>query len=166
MDCYIGEIRMFGGNFAPQGWLPCDGRTLSISEFDTLFALIGTTYGGDGQSTFKLPDLQGRIPVHVGNGRWVGTSVGSETVTLTSDQMASHSHTLSVGQGSEQTTPAGNLPGVSQGFNLYAPAVTAAATLAPSAVSNTGGGDAHDNIMPTLCVNFIIAVEGLWPPQP
>ena len=111
MDPYIGEVRMFGGNFAPLGWAFCNGQTLPISQYDALFTLIGTTYGGDGQTTFALPNLQGRLPVHQGNGFAMGQVGGSETVTLTTAQLPAHPHSFQANAGTgAQKTPANNVP--------------------------------------------------------
>jgi microcystin-dependent protein len=160
---FIGEIRMFGGNFAPAGWAFCSGGVLSISENDVLFSLIGTIYGGDGQSTFGLPDLRGRIPVHQGNGYVQGQQAGAETVTLTSGQMATHSHAPAA------QTAAGNQPSPGNGvwafsnlaqFNDLAPN----APMAPEAIGITGGSQPHDNMMPFAVVSFIIALAGVYPP--
>src|SRR5439155_25945975 len=107
---YVGEIRMFAGNFAPAGWMFCEGQLLPISEYETLFNLIGTTYGGDGQSTFALPDLRGRIPLHFGNGFTLAETGGVETVTLTASQIPAHTHPLvASGPAANQTNPTGNL---------------------------------------------------------
>jgi microcystin-dependent protein len=161
---YIGEIRMFGGNFAPNGWAMCQGQLLPISEYDALFNLIGTTYGGDGQETFALPNLQGRAPMHVGNGHVIGELGGVETVTLTAQQMPAHSHpqaaSLDAGQGQNGTN---SVPAVSVANVYHTPAANAA--LAPTAVLTAGGSQPHDNMQPYLVVNFIIALFGVYPPS-
>lgn len=162
---YVGEIRMFAGNFAPVGWAFCSGQLIPISENETLFNLIGTTYGGDGQSTFALPDLQGRIPIHIGNGHVIGELSGVETVTLTANQIPSHNHPViassSVG---DQATPLNNVLAQTQSVSMYSP-FTPSGTMAAGMVANDGGSQPHDNMMPFLCVNFIISLFGIFPSQ-
>ena len=162
---YIGEIKMFAGNFAPVGWAFCDGQTIPISENDVLFNLIGTTYGGDGQSTFALPDMRGRVPIHFGNGFAQAQSGGAESVTLTANEMPAHTHAFmaSTAAGSG-TNPQGNMPAASPSINLYL-ADAASASMSPAAVGASGGGQAHSNFQPYLCVNFIIALQGIYPSQ-
>ncbi|HSF98721.1 MAG TPA: tail fiber protein [Ornithinibacter sp.] len=162
---YVGEIRIFAGNFAPNGWLSCDGQILSISENETLFQLIGTTYGGDGQSTFALPDLRGRMPVHQGNGMVLAETGGAEQVTLTTQQMPAHSHPL-VGSAANAsaTSPAGGVPGTmpevaTSAYGSDAPLTT----LAAQTISPAGGSQPHDNMQPFLCVGFIISLFGIFP---
>jgi microcystin-dependent protein len=163
---YVGEIRMFAGNFAPAGWMFCEGQLLPIAENDTLFSLIGTTYGGDGESTFALPDLRGRIPVHIGNGYVLAESGGVEEVTLSTGQLPVHSHALTaVGSvRGDQVSPAGNLP--AQSFNVT-PYINDAPTGAfnPAAVGTVGGSQPHTNFQPYLCVDFIISLFGIFPSQ-
>lgn len=162
---YVGEIRMFAGNFAPAGWQFCEGQLLPISENDALFQLIGTTYGGDGQSTFALPDLRGRIPVHQGNGFLLAETGGAEEITLTVSQIAAHSHPLLASAGpAGANTPVGNLPGETTTINLYLEDVTNV-NLSPSAVNPTGGSQPHTNFQPYLCVDFIISLFGIYPSQ-
>ena len=168
-DCFIGEIRMFGGNFAPENWAFCDGRILSIGEYSELYSLIGTTYGGDGVPTFKLPDLRGRVPVHSGQGpnltnRPIGSSFGTETVTLDTTQIPAHSHVISAGGDGTVADPTDHYPGNSVGFSLYS-AAAPDSTMNPSAVgpSATTGAQPHSNLMPTLCINYIIALSGYFP---
>jgi microcystin-dependent protein len=162
---YVGEIRMFAGNFAPAGWMLCDGQLLPISEFETLFNLIGTTYGGDGQSTFALPDLRGRIPIHQGGGFALAQTGGAEEITLTLSQIATHAHSF---QGStsaaNNTNPGGNV--VAQASTFF-PYLNAAPTtpMAPTAIASTGGSQPHTNFQPYLCVNFIISLFGIFPSQ-
>jgi len=169
---YVGEIRMFGGNFAPNGWLFCAGQLVPIAEFDVLFALIGTTYGGDGQSTFALPDLRGRLPIHMGQSPGtsnyiIGQRDGVETVTLTSNQMPAHTHAfIATTAASSNTGPGGNVVADSTvaGAKIYA-AGPGSAALAASAVTSSGGSQPHDNRMPFLAVSFIISLFGIFPSQ-
>lgn len=165
---YVGEIRMFAGNFAPAGWMLCEGQLLPISENETLFNLYGTTYGGDGQNTFALPDLRGRIPIHGGTGPGLSTrplaeTLGSEEVTLTVNQLPSHTHPMFA-----STAPAtGNSPlnayiGESPSINLFSESAPGVA-LGVTAVSSGGGSQPHTNMMPYLCVNFIVSLFGIFP---
>ena len=162
---YVGEIRMFAGNFAPAGWNFCDGSLLPISENETLFQLIGTTYGGDGQSTFAVPDLRGRIPVHMGNGFVLAETGGAEEVTLTVSQIPAHSHPLlaSAGIGS-QKPPGGNVLSQSPQIALYLEDVPDS-NMAANAIGPVGGSQPHTNFMPYLCVNYIISLFGIFPSQ-
>ena len=162
---YVGEIRMFAGNFAPAGWMFCEGQLLPISENETLFNLIGTTYGGDGQSTFALPDLRGRIPIHQGNGFILAETGGVEEVTLTVPQIPAHSHPLlaSTVQATDGN-PGGKVLGEDAivGADLYledTPTVNMAAT----AITPVGGSQPHTNFQPYLCVDFIISLFGIFP---
>jgi microcystin-dependent protein len=165
---FIGEIRMFAGNFAPQGWAFCDGQTLAISQNDALFALIGTTYGGDGQTTFNLPDLRSRLPVHngqlTGGSNYVqGSTFGVETVTLNTQQMATHNHAVQGAGAATSVSPAGAVYAGGQGnLNLYATAAPNV-PMAAGMVQSAGGSQPHDNIMPYLAIRFIIALEGIFP---
>ena len=160
---YVGEIRMFAGNFAPAGWQFCEGQLLPISENATLFQLIGTTYGGDGQSTFALPDLRGRIPIHQGNGFILAETGGAEEITLTINQIAAHSHPLlaSTSIGDQQNT-SNTMLAQSSAAKLYTP-LASNTTLRPTAVSSTGGSQPHTNFQPYLCVDFIISLFGIFP---
>ena len=164
---YVGEIRMFGGNFAPAGWAFCEGQLLPISENETLFQLIGTTYGGDGQSTFGLPDLRGRVPLHQGPQNSFGSSGGVETVTLTSAQ-ATHGHGL-VGTANVATTtsPGPDVTFARTGNTTIVTYGSDAPTgpLAPSSVASSGGSQPHENMQPYLCVSFIISLFGIFPSQ-
>jgi microcystin-dependent protein len=160
---YVGEIRMFAGNFAPAGWLFCEGQLLPISENETLFQLIGTTYGGDGQSTFALPDLRGRLPIHQGNGLILAETGGAEEITLTDQQMPAHSHPLMASTGpGNSNTPILGLPAESPTISLYIEDNTNT-NLNPAAVSTTGGSQPHTNFQPYLCVSFIISLFGIFP---
>ncbi len=161
---FIGEIRMFGGNFAPSGWAFCNGQLMPISENDALFNLIGTTYGGDGQNTFGLPDLRGRVPVHVGSGFILGGRAGVESVSLTVNQIPNHSHSaLCVAGTGNQATPSGGVWAASA-LDQFSPAAPNAA-MSPSALANAGGSQPHDNMMPYQAVSFIISLYGVFPSQ-
>jgi microcystin-dependent protein len=167
---YIGEIRMFAGNFNPNGWAFCDGQLMAISENDALFTLIGTTYGGDGQSTFALPNLQSRIPIHAGTGaggvtRTLAEMAGVEQVTLTTQQIPVHNHAwLASTAVGTQNAPAGEVLASGSTVSIYRPQAPnqplAAASLGP-----VGGSQPHDNMHPYLCINFIISLFGIFPPQ-
>ena len=160
---YVGEIRMFAGNFAPAGWMFCEGQPLPISENETLFQLIGTTYGGDGQETFKLPNLQSRIPIHQGNGFILAETGGAEEITLTINEMASHSHALLANGGQGSTpNPATNLLAGSPNFRLYIED-NANTPLAATSISPVGGSQSHTNFQPYLCIDFIISLFGIFP---
>lgn len=166
---YVGEIRMFGGNFAPAGWAFCNGSLQPISEYDTLFNLIGTTYGGDGQTTFALPNLQGRLPVHQGTGPGlstyvIGQAAGVESVTLTTNQIPSHNHLAIVStNAASASSPQGNV--VANGTaNLFLRDVVSD-TMNANSVSMAGGSQSHTNMMPYLCVSFIISLYGIYPIQ-
>jgi microcystin-dependent protein len=164
---YVGEIRIFAGNFAPAGWMFCEGQLLPISENETLFNLIGTTYGGDGQSTFALPDLRGRIPLHFGNGFTLAETGGVETVTLTVSQMAAHGHPLlATSSFSSTSSPQGNVAAALNVVNVdpygsdqpFSP-------VSPASVGPTGGSQPHNNFQPYLCLDFIISLFGIFPSQ-
>ena len=160
---YIGEIRVFAGNFAPVGWLLCQGQLLPIAEYDVLFNLIGTTYGGDGQSTFALPNLASRIPYHQGAGYVIGQTGGVETVTLTQQQIPVHTHSANANNtNADQPGPAGNVWGAGT-LSGYTAAQSANATMNPAALLSAGGSQPHENMPPYLCLNFIIATEGIYP---
>jgi microcystin-dependent protein len=153
---------MFAGNFAPAGWAFCNGQLIPISENDVLYTLIGTTYGGDGQETFALPNLQSRVPMHVGNGNVLGEMAGVEEVTLTIQQIPVHSHQpFGSNSGATQVTPAGAMFAQSIS-SLYAQ--VSPIGLAPQAISPVGGSQPHTNIQPYLCINFIISLFGIFPP--
>jgi microcystin-dependent protein len=162
---YVGEIRMFAGNFAPAGWMFCEGQLLPISENETLFQLIGTTYGGDGESTFALPDLRGRIPIHQGNGFILAETGGAEEITLTVPQIPAHSHALlGTANNASATAPADNVPAAISIFGVRAYGSDAPKTnLLASAVGPVGGSQPHTNFQPYLCVDFIISLFGIFP---
>ena len=162
---YVGEIRMFGGNFAPAGWMFCEGQLLPISEYETLFNLIGTTYGGDGQSTFALPDLRGRLPIHMGNGFTLAEQGGVETVTLTVSQIPAHSHPyLGSTSSAIDANASGNVVAQAGTFFPYLN-VPPAVAMAPQSVSSVGGSQPHNNFQPYLCIDFIISLFGIFPSQ-
>src|SRR5439155_12467439 len=160
---YVGEIRMFAGNFAPAGWMFCDGQLLPISENETLFQLIGTTYGGDGQSTFALPDLRGRIPVHQGSGFTLAETGGAEEITLTVSQIPAHTHPLVVSTNiANDANPLNNLLSEASSADPYATFPPTVA-MASQSVSSVGGSQPHTNFQPYLCVDFIISLFGIFP---
>lgn len=169
MEPFLGEIRMFTGNFAPNGWALCNGQILPISQNTALFSIIGTQFGGDGITNFALPNLQGRVAVHAGTGAGlspyvIGQSGGVENVTLQSSQMPAHSHTAGVSSGApaSQARPSGNIPGFSQNTNIYSN--TASDSSFNSAfIQSAGGSQPHTNVQPYLAVTFIIALQGIYP---
>jgi microcystin-dependent protein len=167
---YVGEIRMFAGNFAPAGWMLCQGQTLAISENDTLFNLIGTTYGGDGQETFNLPDLQSRVPIHMGTAKsgtpyTIGQNAGTEQETLTVQQIPAHTHpVLASSNIAAQTVPTAQVAGKNSGasnspFGTDQPL----STFPAQAIGPAGGSQPHENDQPFLCINFIISLFGVYP---
>jgi microcystin-dependent protein len=167
---FIGEIRMFAGSFAPAGWAFCEGQSMPIAENDALFTLIGTRYGGDGQETFKLPDLASRVPLHFGTGPGnityqLGEKAGTEQETLTVQQIPTHTHPwLASNAAAAANQPVGGVPAVAQG-DLYT------TSLSPTPMSNNavvpaGGSQPHTNVQPILCINFIISLFGVFPPRP
>ncbi len=163
---YVGEIRLVGFSFAPQGWALCDGSALPIAQYEALFNLIGTTYGGDGQATFNVPDLRGRLPVHAGGGLAIGQSGGQETVAVSVAQLPPHTHSApAVSASGTLSSPVGNLwAGATGAINLYSSSAATAAMNA-GAVSPVGGGQPHDNLSPFLAVSFIISLFGIFPAQ-
>ncbi|MBV8819202.1 MAG: phage tail protein [Acidobacteriaceae bacterium] len=160
---YVGEIRMFGGNFAPVGWAFCDGSLLPIDQNDVLFNLIGTTYGGDGVNTFALPDLRSRVPIHVGPGYALGQPGGVETVTLTTSQLPSHSHPPLASSTGSVSSPTGATWAASleHQFSNLPPSVA----MYSGALMPAGGSQPHDNMLPFLAVNFILSLFGIYPSQ-
>lgn len=163
---YVGEIRMFAGNFAPAGWALCQGQLLAISENDVLFNLIGTTYGGDGQNTFALPNLQSRVPLHTGPGFTIGQSGGSESVTLTTSQIPAHSHVPQGFAGTgNQAGPGGGVWASSSPALQYSTATAPTLAMANGALNPSGGSQPHDNMVPFLAINFIISLFGIFPSQ-
>lgn len=160
---YVGEIRMFAGNFAPAGWMFCEGQFLPILENETLFQLIGTTYGGDGESNFRLPDLRGRIPIHQGNGFILAETGGVEEVTLTVAQMPAHSHpSLASSQLASEFAPGNQVFAQAQTVDVYVTPSPPVALL-PQSCSPAGGSQPHTNLQPFLCLNFIISLFGIFP---
>lgn len=172
---FIAEIKIFAGNFAPRGWAFCDGQLLPLAQNTALFSLIGTTYGGDGRTTVGLPNLQGRVPMHSGRGpgltaRRLGERTGMTEVILSEDQIPNHTHELmGVAETPDSLAAGGALPGptkslaTARGGDLYSDTLTNVAPLSANAVSNEGGGQAHNNLQPFLTLNFIIALQGLYP---
>jgi len=163
---FVGEVSMFAGNFAPRGWAFCNGQLLPISQNTALFSLLGTTFGGDGRTTFGLPDLQGRAPMHPGRGpgltdRRLGQTGGAETVTLGAGQTSPHTHSLrSSADDNDQSSPANNVAGVAEEPSYRA---THDADMASDIIQSVGSGQAHDNLQPSLTIQFIIALVGLYP---
>ena len=156
---------MFAGNFAIAGWMFCEGQLLPISEYETLFVLIGTTYGGDGESTFALPDLRGRIPIHNGNGFTLAETGGAEQITLTVNQIAAHSHpALGTNDTATQPNPGGQVPARFSQANLF-PYIedTPNGNMAATAITSAGGSQPHTNFQPYLCINYIISLFGIFP---
>lgn len=160
---YVGEIRMFAGNFAPAGWMFCEGQLLPISENETLFQLIGTTYGGDGQSTFALPDLRGRIPIHQGNGFILAETGGAEEITLTVQQIPSHTHPLLASADSGNSSTEGINFASGQEKLVYSSETTPLIAAKNGIISPTGSSQPHTNFMPYLCVDYIISLFGIFP---
>lgn len=160
---YVGEIRMFGGNFEPSGWMFCGGQLLAIADYSTLFNLIGTTYGGDGQTTFALPDLRSRVPIHFGNGFTLAQTGGVESVTLTVQQIPLHTHQAMASSIGGSDSPNGNVWATAIGTKPYGPdpanTTMNANTLLPA------GGQPHDNIIPYLAVSYILSLFGIYPSQ-
>lgn len=165
---FVGEIRMFAGNFAPRGWAFCDGQLLAVSQNDALFSLLGTIYGGDGRTTFGLPDMRGRIPIHKGHGpglseRRLGSKSGAEHDTLTTNQLPSHTHDfLANTELATDQSPQGKVVAQGVGTTFYSNA-SPDTSFAHNATTNSGGSRSHNNMMPSLCVSFIIALFGVYP---
>jgi len=168
-DPFIGQISMFAGNFAPRGWAFCDGQLLPISQNTALFSLLGTTYGGDGRTTFGLPDLRGRVPMHAGSGpglsnRPQGQKLGVETNTITTNQMPSHSHAVNaVSEDGNQSVPSGNLPAGTKVLDKEYSNAASNTTMDVGMIGSQGGGQAVNNMQPFITVRFIIALQGIFP---
>ncbi|MBT9314087.1 phage tail protein [Leptothoe spongobia] len=169
---YIGEIRMFGGNFAPVGWALCDGSLLSTNENDALFSLLGTIYGGDGRTTFALPDLRGRIPIHYGEGpgltnRSIGTKSGTETITLADNQIPAHTHMWEASTNTaDQTTVSNHVLGSNASVDIFEQNLNNPIQMSDQAIAaHSGSGSSQPNLMPYQVVNFIIALIGIYPSQ-
>jgi microcystin-dependent protein len=162
---YVGEVRIFAGNFAPAGWMFCEGQLLPIVENETLFQLIGTTYGGDGESTFALPDLRGRIPIHQGNGFILAETGGAETITLTAQQIPVHTHSALGSSGAAtSSSPVNHVPARASTALVFPYGTDQpVTTLSPNTVAPSGGSQPHNNFQPYLCVNFIISLFGIFP---
>jgi microcystin-dependent protein len=163
-DQYVGEIRMFGGNFAPINWALCNGQLLAISEYEVLYTLLGTTYGGDGQTTFALPDLRGRVPLHQGPGFNLGQASGVESVTLLSNQMPAHTHSFISSQGAPNSDSPANAFPATVNAEIYGEDQPLLA-YNPQKVSSFGGSQPHENLQPSTCLTFIIATAGIFPSQ-
>jgi len=161
-DPFLGEIKIISWNYVPQGWAFCNGQQLPINQNQALFALLGTTYGGNGQTTFALPNLRGQVPIHVGNGHTLGEKAGSTSVTITAQQMPTHTHAM-MGSGTQGDTPVPtNTVLAATPANIYAPPASLT-TLNPVNVTSVGGSQPHNNMMPYLVLNFIIALQGIFP---
>ena len=170
---FVGEIRMFAGNFAPRGWAFCDGQLLAVSQNDALFSLLGTIYGGDGRTTFGLPEMRGRIPIHAGSGpgltpRQLGHRGGAENTTLAVPNLPVHNHgsVKALNAVADKTDQAGRMVGTSSLFDFYqngTPTTDGTSDMGSSSVTSTGGGQSTTNLMPTLCIHFIIALVGIYP---
>ncbi|HEX6746980.1 MAG TPA: tail fiber protein [Longimicrobium sp.] len=160
---FLSEIKVVSFNFPPKGWALCNGQFLPINQNQALFALLGTTYGGNGQTTFALPNLRGRVPIHMGNGHTLGEAAGSTAVTVNIQQLPTHLHTLNA---SDQNGTQAGLANTVTGRvnNLYA-APSALITMSPTSVTSVGGSQPHNNMMPYLVLNFIIALQGIFPSQ-
>ncbi len=166
---FVGEIRMFAGSFAPRGWAFCDGQLLAVMQNDALFSLLGTIYGGDGRTTFGLPDMRGRIPVHAGSGpglstRKLGAKGGAEQVTLATTNLPAHSHQIKASaDAGSRNNPEGKFQGASPNVTVFRPNETPNVAFDAASITNVGGSGDHTNLMPFLCVNFIIALIGTYP---
>ena len=165
---FVGEIRMFAGNFAPRGWAYCDGQLLAVSQNDALFSLLGTVYGGNGRTTFGLPDLRGRVPIHAGDGpglspRQLGAKFGTESETITQQTLPSHSHTYrATNDNGLRTDPSGSFPARNVG-DVYKAGSAIKVDMSTQSLDKVGGSRSHTNLMPYLCIHFIIALFGIYP---
>lgn len=160
---FLGEIRIMGFTFAPRGWALCDGQILPINQNQSLYSLLGTTYGGDGRTTFALPDLRGRAPIFTGNGHSLGQRSGEETHTLMANEMPAHTHAMQASPTAADTPlPAGNMLATVAAADIYNPANNLQA-MSGASVTHVGGSQAHENMQPFLTLNFCIALQGLFP---
>lgn len=159
---FLGEIKIISWNFAPRSWAFCNGQLLPINQNQALFSLFGTMYGGNGQTTFALPNLRGQVPIHVGNGHIQGETGGTEAVTLSQSQMPTHIHLVNATTNETAQGPVASGALLSPGNNMYS-GVSNTTTLSPNAVSNVGGSQPHNNMMPYLVLNFIVALQGIFP---
>jgi microcystin-dependent protein len=161
---FLSEIKIVSFNFPPKGWALCNGQLLPINQNQALFALLGTTYGGNGQTNFALPNLRGQVPIHIGNGHTLGEAAGSTSVTVNIQQLPTHIHSFnaSTSSAAQNVGPGGNLLAQSSGVFLYG-AASNATSMDPTAVTNVGGSQPHNNMMPYLVLNFIIALQGIFP---
>ncbi len=172
-DPFVGEIKMFAGNFAPRGWAFCDGQLMAVSQNDALFSLLGTIYGGDGRTTFALPDMRSRIPIHAGSGpglspRRLGSRGGQESVTLMQQELPSHNHSFdaSTAEATLQVPHNNVVANVAKDSGQspkYLAAEAPTVALNSQSIGNAGGGQAHFNLQPTLCINYIISLFGIYP---
>jgi len=161
---FLGEIKIVSFNFPPKGWALCNGQFLPINQNQALFALLGTTYGGNGQTTFALPNLRGQVPIHFGNGHTQGEAAGSTNVTVNIQQMPTHSHQMNgTSQSATTDTPASNTTLATAALDLYRTNPTSLGAMEPGVVGNVGGSQPHNNMMPYLVLNFIIALQGIFP---
>jgi len=161
---FLSEIKIVSFNFPPKGWALCNGQFLPINQNQALFALLGTTYGGNGQTTFALPNLRGRVPIHMGNGHTLGEAAGSTSVTVNIQQLATHTHAMMGSQTDGDTPVPTNTVLAGTPAKIYGPP-TSLTTLLPASVSSVGGSQPHNNMMPYLVLNFIIALQGIFPSQ-
>lgn len=171
IEPFIGEVQWFAGNFAPRGWALCDGALLPISSNTALFSILGTTYGGDGRTTFALPDVRGRVIIHEGRGpglsdRRLGSKAGTETETLTENQIPSHTHTLRASGGAASAVAPANNVLASPGRTRLYDSGSANTSMNAGAIASTGGGASHNNMQPYTTLNCIIALEGIFPSRP
>lgn len=164
-ECFLGEIRMFAGDYAPQDWELCNGQLLSISQYQALYTLLGTTYGGDGNTTFGLPDLRGRVPIHKSATSPLGQQAGTETVALVASQLPQHSHAASAQKAAGSAASPAGAYWAGTAANSYSTTATGLVPMSPAAVSSTGNSLPHENMMPFLTVSFIIATVGIFPTQ-
>ena len=161
---FLSEIRIMSFNFAPKGWAMCNGQTLPINQNQALFSLLGTTFGGDGRTNFKLPDYRGRVPIHVGNGHIVGENGGEQAHTLTQGEMPTHIHAMNgVATGANTIVAVGNMPATAAATDPLYSAATNLTAMGPASIANAGGSQAHQNMQPYLTLTFCIALQGIFP---